>query len=96
MAFHAQQAAEKALKAVLAFRGIRYGRTHNLATLIDLARQGSIAVPDWADAVTALTPFGAALRYEQLPSDPETVDRRAILSLIERLRAWSEKFVGSP
>ncbi len=35
--FHAQQAAEKSIKAVLASREIEYPWTHNLRQLIDLA-----------------------------------------------------------
>ena len=34
--FHAQQAVEKALKAVLALSGIAVPRTHDIATLADL------------------------------------------------------------
>jgi len=34
--FHAQQAVEKSLKAVLTSRGIRYPWTHDLGGLIDL------------------------------------------------------------
>lgn len=34
VAFHAQQAAEKTLKAVLAFKGVRYGKVHDLAHLL--------------------------------------------------------------
>ena len=36
LCFHAQQAAEKALKAVLIARGIPVPRSHNIRTLLDL------------------------------------------------------------
>ncbi|NUM45036.1 MAG: HEPN domain-containing protein [Anaerolineales bacterium] len=36
LCFHAQQAAEKSLKAVLIGHGIPFPRTHNLRTLLDL------------------------------------------------------------
>jgi HEPN domain-containing protein len=35
LGFHAQQAAEKLLKALLACRGVDYPRTHNLRVLIE-------------------------------------------------------------
>ena len=35
LCFHAQQAAEKALKAVLIAHDIRYPKTHNISTLLD-------------------------------------------------------------
>lgn len=44
--FHAQQAVEKALKAVLAFAGIRFPRTHDLGFLLELADGDSVRVPD--------------------------------------------------
>ncbi len=45
VAFHAQQACEKALKAVLALHGVRYGRTHNLGALLDLLADEGVDVP---------------------------------------------------
>jgi len=36
IAFHTQQAVEKALKAYLIFHGKHFGKTHNLSQLIDL------------------------------------------------------------
>ena len=36
LCFHAQQAAEKALKAVLVFRSVPFPKTHNIRTLMDL------------------------------------------------------------
>ena len=38
LAFHAQQAAEKALKAVLIERAVRFPRTHDLEALTELVR----------------------------------------------------------
>jgi HEPN domain-containing protein len=35
--FHAQQAIEKAMKAVLALRGVQFPRTHDLGFLLELA-----------------------------------------------------------
>ena len=36
LCFHAQQAVEKALKAVLIINNISYPKTHNIRTLLDL------------------------------------------------------------
>jgi len=46
LGFHAQQAAEKLLKAALTNRAIRYGKTHDLIELIQLIRQNRISFPD--------------------------------------------------
>lgn len=48
--FHAQQAVEKALKAVLAARSVEFPRTHNLAQLLDLLREQGLPPPrGWAE-----------------------------------------------
>ncbi len=43
--FHAQQAVEKILKAVLTFRAVRYRRTHDLVELIDRIHDSGIGFP---------------------------------------------------
>ncbi|MDI6793295.1 MAG: HEPN domain-containing protein, partial [bacterium] len=36
MGFHAQQTAEKSIKAILIWEGIKFRKTHDLSELIDL------------------------------------------------------------
>ena len=43
--FHAQQAIEKCLKAVMFLRRIEFRRTHDLIELIDLLERERIALP---------------------------------------------------
>lgn len=69
LGFHAQQAVEKALKAVLSGAGIAYPRTHNLVMLVELLRRAGIALPPDADAYGRLIPFGVVLRYEDAFAD---------------------------
>ena len=61
--FHAQQAVEKALKGVMVSRGLLYPRTHNITVLIDLLREGGVAVPDDAENAKDFTRFEAQTRY---------------------------------
>jgi len=49
LGFHAQQAVEKALKAVLSGAGLAYPRTHNLVMLSELLRTSAIALPPDVD-----------------------------------------------
>jgi HEPN domain-containing protein len=67
--FHAQQAIEKLLKAVLTSAGIEYPHTHSLGRLIDLLRANGLLFPDELDRVTELSPFVAAFRYDERPED---------------------------
>ncbi len=61
--FHAQQAAEKALKGLLLARGQRFPRVHDLEQLLEIAREGRIDLPEWADELLELTPYAAETRY---------------------------------
>jgi len=54
--FHAQQAAEKALKALLLRHGILYPHKHDLADLIALLPGMPTALEDMGQQMSALTP----------------------------------------
>ena len=64
--FHAQQAIEKTLKAVLTNSAIYYGRTHNLGVLLDLLRANIISFPRNSRKSRRLTPFAVDFRYEDM------------------------------
>jgi HEPN domain-containing protein len=61
--FHAQQAVEKALKAVLALKGVEFPYSHDLDGLIGLCQKNGIEVPDDLSGVGRLSLFGVTLRY---------------------------------
>ena len=91
--FHAQQAAEKILKAAVVAAGGTYPRTHRLEELIELGKDLGIAWPAEFENLDALTPFAVEFRYDIFPPDSETpLDRKAVRDDIARLRAWVEKF----
>ena len=54
--FHAQQTAEKSLKAVLAARGVYFPFTHDLRVLMDLCDSGGFPVPSALADARRLTP----------------------------------------
>ena len=90
--FHAQQAVEKMLKAVLALRSVRYRRTHDLVELIDALRDNGIVFPNELEEVRLLGPFATEYRYDDLPCDgAPPVDREWIRECIRRTRSWAEK-----
>lgn len=62
--FHAQQAIEKLLKAVLIFHGIEFQRIHDLHTLATLLSQNGIATPCTPEELTRLNPFAVTFRYD--------------------------------
>ncbi|MCA1947579.1 MAG: HEPN domain-containing protein [Armatimonadetes bacterium] len=89
--FHAQQAIEKAFKAVLTARGVPHARTHNLVMLFTLLKQQGATPPGSSDEHALLTPFGVAFRYDDT-WDPRDVrlDMAAALSLVAKVLAWAQ------
>ena len=60
--FHAQQAVEKSVKAVLTAWAIHFPKTHNLFALFDLLPSG-IPLPPDEEETARLTEYAAAARY---------------------------------
>lgn len=63
--FHAQQAAEKYLKAYLIFADVNFPFTHNLAKLLDLCASHDPTFAGLAALVDPLTPYAVELRYDE-------------------------------
>lgn len=94
--FHAQQAAEKLLKAAIRARGAEYPLTHRLTDLLDLLTSVGVDVPEDLAAVRELTPFAVEFRYDILPpAEQEELDRERCYQLVLRPRAWVEATVSS-
>ena len=69
--FHAQQCAEKYLKALLVARGQVFPRIHDLAALSDLCLRNGIIIPVDQDALERLTAYAVQVRY---PGEDPTPD----------------------
>jgi HEPN domain-containing protein len=75
--FHAQQCAEKYLKARLQEEGIAFSRTHDLASLLDLLLP---VEPSWAvmrSDLDRLTSYAVEFRYPGISAD-KAMSRRAV------------------
>jgi HEPN domain-containing protein len=94
LGYHAQQAAEKLIKALLALHGHDYPRSHNIGLLLDLLESHGISMPGNFEDVQALTPFGTVYRYDHLPMD-DTPDRRSWPPLLHALYAFEEEAIES-
>ncbi len=83
--FHAQQAAEKALKAWVAALGLRFPRSHDLGLLLSLLDEAGGDIAPF-DELVALTPFGVQFRYEAFDDSAEDpLDRPALLLQVDEL-----------
>ncbi len=61
--YHCQQAAEKAVKAFLAYHDHPLERIHNVRTLITQAQSYDPQFAAWRETGEQLTPYAAAFRY---------------------------------
>lgn len=61
--FHAQQAVEKSLKAVMAWHEVDFPFVHDLAQLIELCQSAGLTLPAGLASADRLTPYAARLRY---------------------------------
>ncbi len=93
--FHAQQATEKILKAVLSFHGVRYRYTHDLVELIDQIRDAGIEFPSGLEDIRRLGPFATVFRYDELaPELDEPFDRSWAMDCVRKTIAWAQTVIG--
>ena len=89
--FHAQQAIEKAIKAILTAHEIPFGRTHNLLALAALLAENGIATPETPDEVAALNPYAVLFRYDD--DDIALVTRDEADRMVVSILAWAEGLI---
>jgi HEPN domain-containing protein len=87
--FHAHRAIEKALKAVLAGRGIEYAFGDDLSYLADLLDANSIKVPAELRGAEELRPWAAEFRYEDPLTGSSELDRARALQLAATATGWA-------
>lgn len=89
LCFDAQQSAEKALKAVMAFLKIDVPKTHSIGYLITLIQDsGKIKVPEPLKEAAILTDYAVTTRY---PGDWEPVSEaeyRQAVALAQDVFQW--------
>ena len=92
--FHAQQMTEKCLKAYLAYRGIAFPYTHNLAKLIEIATQIDPSFSSMTSKVALLTPYAVELRYDdsfwpsrQVAEEAKALSLEVLNFVLDRLPA---------
>ena len=88
LGFHAQQAIEKALKAVLFKQGVLVPRTHRLDELLDALQDSALPAPPHAERLDELNPYAVQARYGALDAGP--LDRAQAAAWLSAVMAWAE------
>jgi len=93
LCFHAQQAAEKAIKAILVQHHIPIIKTHNIGVLIELLPD-TVPFPEKLLGASVLTDYAVSGRY---PGDVEPVssdEYKDAIKLAGSVVSWAESIVN--
>jgi HEPN domain-containing protein len=85
-----QQAIEKWLKAMIAWKRHKYPFTHDIGELLEAVEKAGLTKPDNvnADLAETLTDYAEKERYESVRRGPP-LDRDALLSLLDAVASWA-------
>jgi HEPN domain-containing protein len=90
--FHAQQCAEKYLKAVLVARGATFSRVHDLVLLQNQCENAGVVVALDPKQLTTLTEYAVRVRYPG--DDPTPEEARDAVAIAKTVRRFARTFLG--
>jgi HEPN domain-containing protein len=96
LCFEAQQAAEKAVKAVFVHRGTRFPYIHDLDELLKRLEQGGVKIPKYVREADELSPFAVLTRYPGLVRPVSKRQHRRAVRIAEAVLRWAERQIGKP
>ncbi|MCB9493490.1 MAG: HEPN domain-containing protein [Epsilonproteobacteria bacterium] len=85
VAYHAQQAAEKALKGYLVAQKYKIIKTHDLVKLLELCMQFEGKFAQLATIAQELTPLSTKFRYPSEFDIPDQSDARTAISQAQKI-----------
>jgi HEPN domain-containing protein len=92
--FHAQQAAEKAVKAVLVHLGVDFPKSHRLDLLAGLLPESTDVGFD-IDALTELAPWAVAGRYPEDVENPTATEAHRLVGLAQTAVEHAHRQIAS-
>jgi HEPN domain-containing protein len=90
--FHARQAIEKCLKAVLTERYVLVPRSHDISNLARLAGEYRMAVPCSMRTLDLLAPYTVHFRYDEIESDRPPLPE--VDEMLIAVRRWAHGLVA--
>ena len=95
LCFGAQQAAEKAAKALLIHREVEYPYVHDLAELLTLLQQAGLNVPESVKQSSKLTRYAIVTRYPGTLGPVTEEEYEEAISTAEEVVQWVEREIES-
>jgi HEPN domain-containing protein len=96
LCFEAQQAVEKAFKALLIWQGVDFPYTHDLAQLLTLIQRAGRSVPDQVKEAAQLTRFAVFTRYPGIARPVSREEYEQALAIAEEVTRWVESIILNP
>jgi HEPN domain-containing protein len=93
LCFHAQQAVEKSIKAVLLANEIHFPYTHDVAKLISLVKEAGIPWPEGLDQAADRTEYASETRYPGSVEPVSEEDYRQAVAIAEQILTWSASII---
>jgi len=90
LCFEVQQAAEKALKAVMLAKGIRFRFVHDLSEHLTLLEQSGLSLPEEVRNAAILTDFAVEARYPGVYEPITETEFRESLRIATAVIVWAE------
>ena len=91
LCFDAQQAAEKAIKAMLINRRADFPYTHNLSELLTLLEKTGCPVPDSIKQAEVLTDYAVGTRYPGVAEPVTEREYEEAIALAQRVIDWAKQ-----
>lgn len=91
--FHAQQAAEKALKAVLVLYGVQPPKNHNIKILAEMLPE-DLEIPESVLEAAILTQYSTILRYPGLFESATESQRQKAVKITAGVLDWSAGLIN--
>ncbi|MCX5977553.1 MAG: HEPN domain-containing protein [Coprothermobacterota bacterium] len=89
LCYHAQQAVEKSLKAILLARVGSFPYIHDLAELVNRIQQAGVQVPEPVRSAVALTEYAVGARYPGLDEPVTRSDWEEALNMANEVLNWA-------
>jgi HEPN domain-containing protein len=96
LCFEAEQAAEKAIKALLIKRGVAFPYVHDLARLLTVLEEAGESIPEAIRGAEGLTRYAIATRYPGLAEPVTEAQYEEAVSTAETVVRWAGNRVGEP
>jgi HEPN domain-containing protein len=96
LCFEAQQAAEKAIKAVFVHRGVHFPYIHDLDKLLERLEGTGIKIPKYIRQADELSAFAVVTRYPGLIGPVRKRQHRRAVRIAEAVLLWAERQIGKP